>query len=343
MNPRHLIVVLAFSVLPILPMPAQENRPDPAPVEKGIPRSQVVVRYYKLHRDEGVPILLGAASQAFGRVLLIEDKPSPAQNTRNLFQVGNSIGILETPERAEEILKALPALEEACFGTASAESAKIELRHYALKHVNVTSLRDILAGFQRQVPSVAGDGSSGMNIAMLPERNVIILRDTAETHAAFENVLRAVDIPAMEGPSAAFTLTCLVLQATTEAPAGGQALPKELTDNLRRLGPWTQFELLGTAIVRAGADGDGAAAVTMDIGPGLACTLDFDGMKADPGKSIRLGQVRMAIQNFARTPDGPPATPTQIKTATVISRDEYTVIGAAGRTPYLLVLRASAQ
>lgn len=340
---RHLgpilLAALACSWIPT-PLAAQEPAPMPPSPEKPIPRDQLLLQYHPVTSGYpgAVQGLAGAVERAFGRQILTEDG-----RRSNVFTVGSSIAVLETRDRMAEIMKSLPAMEQAFLGGRGQEAVEeFQTTIVPLKHAPVGDVMPLLKVFERSVPGPGGGGDSTGNIRLLESRNAIVVHETAKITARIKDLLAAIDQHQAEPAlPTVYTLDIQVLRVAAEAPKGDAAPAADLADNLRRLGPWKHFEVLGTGLLRIGTN-PGNASLRMDLGAELSAQLSIQGL-APSGKdsgSVSVQRCQLEIQSSPRPGEAPPS-PTMIQTSTQLTAGQYTVIGAAGRMPFLLVIRAT--
>jgi hypothetical protein len=334
-----LIPVFAFTVAAAPSLSGQPGGATERPLDaRPIPRDQLVLRYHRLQGpDTDLPALLTAAEKAFGRRLPTEDGPRD-----NLFTLPGAIAVLETRERADQILNALPEMEAACRPGARSPEVKLESRHFEIKHVKVDRLLGLLSTFQRRVQAMGGEGLVA-NITTFSDRNVLFVRDTAETIDSISALLKVVDVPEAQQRDTRpfpFTLTCQILRASAEPPKAGSEVPRDLLENLRRLLPHQHHELLGTALVRA--PGDGGSEVTMDLTSDLVGVLQLRDLTHDPSTGlVRIESCHLDVRPSNPEAQKPAGSSINIKTPAAITPGETTVVGAAGRATFLLVLRAT--
>jgi hypothetical protein len=211
-----------------------------------------------------------------------------------------------------------------------------------LEYVEAKSTQRVLMAYQRVVPSAAqaDAGPSVPNITVHPGSNSLLVRETKENLIGIRRILAEIDVPASpQASSPAVTVVCHVVRAATAPVEQQNPLPAEFTRNLTQLVGWKHFGVQGTSIVRASAHSKEVTS-TIAVGEGGTATLGLSNLGFDqPSDTLKLGKVHFQM----RTTDPDDRSPVlhSFETSTDVTLGQYTVIGAFGKTPYFLVIRAA--
>lgn len=344
-----LCAILAAALVPAQISEAEARKQERrASSPGGIPtiaRSDLSVHYHTISNPRtDIGDILRAVQSMHGRSFFVDDLPKYGKPLKNLFIVGNSIAVFETKARAMAILDELPALEKAATpparptrgrGGSGSSAEPLVTAHLRPEHIHVSNLHQVLRAYMRNVPPPGDVWNTGQlvpNIVMHDDSNTVIIRDTAETIQLVKETITQIDVPrGRRQPSNPVTFTFHIIRAAT----GKQEhdLPGELTGNLKALVGFEDFQDLGTSVLRARGDSrEVQAELTLDDGHRASLTLK--GVSSE-GKQIGIQNVRFQITGTARSEKH------MIETSTSVTMGEYTVLGAFGKLPYFLVIRAS--
>jgi len=211
----------------------------------------------------------------------------------------------------------------------------LESFEYSPRHAAATSIVNALRPYQRQITLYGerGQPASGIvNINVVPERSVIVVRDTSENVARIREVLERTDVPQPQ-----VVVTCsLVLGYSGERgiPLDGP-LPEELVANLKRLLPFQKYGLLSAGLLRTAVAFDDTMRIYGDAGPGRSFRLSMK-PEAYDGKTGDLTLSSCAFELFSA---GDSPKESGFSTRATIRAGEYTVLGAIGSDPVFVVLR----
>lgn len=350
---RHLTTILCMLALIVAALPAQGGRPGGGrsgrrggTQESPIPtvnRAEMTVQYYKIKnpREVDADDLLRAASSMFGRSFYVDDLPKTGRPLQNIFVVGESIAIFDTRDRVKAVLQALPEMEKAATPPAG-KSEELYTETIQVQHVRVDRLLNALSAYRRNIqtnararPGSRMASNVAPNINYHEESNTLVVRDTAENIAAIKNLVGRMDVPSAARQEVAVTFTCHILRASDKPD--DSRLPRELVQNLQRLVGQDYFQDLGTTVLRARTN-------THEIQARLTledlhqASLQMRNLRRS-GSDIDINSVTFQIQKDPS--QGSPATNYSIETSTSVTIGQYTVLGAFGKRPYFLVIRAS--
>ena len=219
---------------------------------------------------------------------------------------------------ASRYLDAIAALDVA--GDSGASSSRTKAYSLRAKHLTQEQVLRALEPFHGLSLGVVGDGTV---VVRGPERDV----DEAV------NVVVNMDRPQ---PQVRYVVHLLrAAEPDEELEPDAAPLPEALVANLAELVPARAFERLATAAVRAGAlepvvlesTADGRRRLQLELRPGAY----------DPASGA-LTLDRCGVTLTHELMDGKPERQT-FQTSTTLTVGEYTVLGAVGRDPLLLVLQ----
>jgi hypothetical protein len=159
----------------------------------------------------------------------------------------------------------------------------------------------------------------------LEERGLIVLQGAhADVEGALE-LLKRIDVPDRQ-----VLLTCQLIEVG--GAQQGPPLAKELTDNLQKLLPQTQFTQTGMAMLKTSTGGAGSTEISILIegNGGASYRLSFTPVSFDEtSASLTISNCRLVVNGGIEL----------FHTNTVLRGSEYTVLAAMGATPRLLVVR----
>jgi hypothetical protein len=331
-----LSLALAFALAPTLAAQEEEVAGSPEVTQETqtpiLKRSDLVLRYYRTKHLEASRLAL-AAAPIFGRTFFVDDRTNPP--VHNLMPVGKAVAIFDIPNRADSILRQLPAMDEAAASTRAAVEVDPETEVIRIAHISENDASTALAAFTRHIsvpgPGGPAQGQNFRNISIVPGKPpTVIIRDTPENLGRIRALLAAIDTPPPSRPKPVqdVTFTCHVVR--TGESAEGRQLPPDLATNLKQLVGADHFEDLGMALMRARIGG--TVQTEVQLADHLRATLMLNRIKTvDNG--VYIDEIRFEMRGGDAQ--------NSLKTGATIAFDEYTVIGAFGSPAYFLVLRVS--
>jgi len=179
-----------------------------------------------------------------------------------------------------------------------------------------------------------------MNIAMVEDRSLVVVRETGGTLVEIQSLLDRIDVPEPQ-----VMLTFYAIQGTTEEPDGGP-LPEELTKNLERLLPQYRFEALGLAMIQTSAAAGREVSLRIDAGGTDGFEVQFRPVAFDEKTSSLTIERCSVARDVYQTANVGGVMQTQgvrserlFTTNTILRGGEYTVLGATGADPVFVVIR----
>lgn len=280
--------------------------------------SDVGLHYYEPR--QAVYELLDAALRVYGRPIWVTDVGDPRSPVDNIFRLDDKIVVYDTPAYARRVLEGLRQLDGP-VETEAPGGPRYDTVHYTPSHVSLNSALEALGGFRRSIDDDV------QNLQALHERSVVVMRDTPERLAAMTGLLERVDVPQTQA-----ILTCYLLRpADEESRQQGESapVPPALARNLDALTGFADWRLEGRALVRTATVADTPLELRFDE-TGIRYELELHPIAYSPDTgSMTLGRCR-----FTRYETGG-RTERLFSTSTAIRGGEWTVLGAAGDSPYV--------
>lgn len=336
---KHRIALALAALAPLaltVPAVAQELEQDRAredPMQKAYEMPLEVEYYRPKKADAGK--LARLAQQLFGNGFRGAEFVGPLASPATILEFGQSVLIRGYEPQVREVLNQLTRLDaEWQDGPAG---GRLETLQYRVRHVSMDSIAAALDPFER--PIVEGDVQAmqqaramSINVGVLRERGLVIVRDTPERLKTIRGVLEAIDVPATQ-----LLVTAYVIHGNTDAAKEDPRLPAELTRDLKQLVPYSGFELLSIGFLRS--DGVGPMLLEVELQGGADFRLQLRPQAYDPeGGALNLSDCEFQISENTGQ-----ARKRRFSTSALLRQGEYTVLGGLGDTPVLVVLRLAPQ
>jgi len=331
MKIHDISLVAAIMAAVCLPAPAQqqeaERRGDEPPI---VDVSQIVLEYVTV--PEGVDRdTLSTVAKLFRRHVSVRNSDGSVRGPLvNMDEADEGLFVYDTPEYVKGVKD---ALARAVAAFPSPPSHELRTETWSPRFVAAERLMAALDPLRRTVlaeasPGMQRDGRDNVTLQKSPA--LLVMRDTPEHVQLMLDLLERID----QAPPQ-LLLTCWVVRGRGEEE--GTGVPADLADNLRRLLPYRNYQLLTNAVIRtsvlAGEEPSLSGMWSVPRPNGSQDHGEFflklrpGGLDA-PGRRLSLERVEF------ESSDGP-----RFDTSAVIDFDEYTVLGAAGSEPLLVVLQ----
>ncbi|HEX5009353.1 MAG TPA: hypothetical protein VFY71_03045 [Planctomycetota bacterium] len=198
---------------------------------------------------------------------------------------------------------------------------------YVPRFVAVQRLFSVLQPLQRTIATRASahqPWEQHSNVSFQSSPAMIVINDTQDQVARMLELLRRVDNAPPQ-----MLITCWLVRGSFEEQSGARELPSDLVDNLRRLLPYHEYGLVTTALVRTSI----LAGEERSLRGSFGQDSEFQ-LQLQPGAVDESGH-RLAFERIEfKSSEG-----AQFDTSAVVDFNEYTVLGAAGANPLLVVLQ----
>jgi hypothetical protein len=192
------------------------------------------------------------------------------------------------------------------------------VREYQLHHLTLDDARQALLPLVRP-------GQSSDNISFVYSRGCVIVRDTQERVDEIVGLLERLDIRRPQ-----VLLRSYLIRGVEGA--GDSRVPQEVTESLKQLVPYSNFELVSFGMLRS------------DVGSEMGMTDATGGaeyrMRLDPesydaeNRRLHFANCRFDIKRR----EGESHTTREFATSASLNADEYTVLGGVGADADFLVL-----
>jgi hypothetical protein len=227
--------------------------------------------------------------------------------------LGSSIILYDTREEVQRARDLLGRLDAVRVASSARVSVEFRPRFISLETANKAA-------------------ESFARIRILRERGLIVLHDAAEDVDKALALLKRIDVPEKQ-----VLLTCQLIEVGGAQP--GPALPRELAENLQKLLPQSQFTQVGMAMLKTSVGGANQISLSLES-PQQSYRLAFTPVAYDESSaSLTVTGCRL-METEAPAPGREREL---FRTDTILHGGEYTVLGATGATPRLLVLRVRPQ
>lgn len=321
-------LVLALSLGWLLPQPcAQDVTQDPA--QRSLPTlvdaDQLTTTFYTpkhVSRRE----LGNLAMQLHGRRIYVTERGGfDSAPVSNIQELGDSLLIYDDAANSQRVLAWLKLVDRAPQAQdPSASKPSLETRRWSPRHISLSAGLQSLSSFQHTVPVVYESGriQDQPNITMVPERNLIVLRDSPTQLDLMLEQLTAIDQPETQLMITAMVIVGERLPTESSMPAP----PAELTTDLARLVPYEHFRLSSMGMVRSSARAP-TIEMRMDNGDNLQLRPDaYDEAAGDLSSRCEFKSGRAF----------------QFETRTTLRLGEWTVLGVSGGEALFVVVRIEA-
>ena len=236
---------------------------------------------------------------------------------------------------------------EEAFYELEAESPALTSMEYSPRYLSTDDLMDALRPFQHPIDSMTNrTGSVGMNmnISVLGDSGQLIIRDTKVAIAEITDLLASLD-----KPSPQVQLVCYVLRGaksevdftddsgniigtvSNQVPTSLN-IPSEVTDNLSRLVPYSNFELATMGVLRMSTSATPWPNTLRMPGGAESFEMSLKIAAFDEAEGV------LSFSNFGMKKLEDMGPTNLFATATSVQAGEYAIMGAAGADPIFVVL-----
>lgn len=312
----------------------------PAGQSHGMPEvslAEIVLQDYTVqHQDAGQ--LQNLLEDLVGRNFLVKERGG--QSVENIQRLGQSLILYDTKEQVARLLETLKRLDV----PPQSAPAGLQLRtlEYVPRFISLDTSFDALRSFIQSFDP-RRTGSSVPNVSTVKERGMLVLRDTETQVAEMLALLKRIDQPEKQ------VLITVYVIGPVDA-AGGTPLPPELAQNLAKLLPQFRFGMNGIAMLQTSVGGERELSLSLDGGRSGSFQLAFRPVAFDAETSsltvercVLRQDVFQDISSGGDTPARRQFTGVKdvFSTNTVFRGGEYTVLGATGAEPVLVVVRVA--
>jgi hypothetical protein len=298
-----------------------QDDPSSSPAKPKYPMaSQIVAITFQPEHLNANELYLAARGMIGGKVWVTDDETGVVSQRTNLQPVGNTLVVFDLPKAAARAQQLLASLDAAAGASTSDKAARTKLTvEYRPRNVGVETITASLAPFMEWV-----------EVQLVRQGNFVVLSGPGAVVAEMQAFLERVDVPAPQ-----ITLTCYLVVPGE----GGPALPKELTAGLSELTRIPAFKQAAMGMVRSSVQAGTRISVMLDAGNSEQFTLDLIPEALDERNfTLTLSSVGLT----SRVSDTFGNGAVLFQTSTSVESERYTVLGAAGSTPYFVVLRTVA-
>ena len=274
---------------------------------------------------EGTPTgLLGSLMKMYRRDLYVKNRDGSVTGpVHNWDDVGSAFLVYDTQEYVDELKT---AVTRALAAVPRLDSPALRIATYTPRSVDVNRLAEALEPLRRQVfvsgpPNVVRP-EMRHNLSFQSSPSLLSIQDTPDQVDRMLALLAQVDQPPPQ-----FLIQGLVIGTSMKA-AGPTDAPPELVENLKRLLPYQDYQVLGTVLVQASME----PGEEQQLAGRLSNNEPFEIVLQPAAVDLARGRVTMKRLRFDSNGQS-------FETSAVIGLDDYAVIGGAGANPKLVVLR----
>ncbi len=252
-----------------------------------------------------------------GRNFYVEER-GRSNPVSNLAILGDELIVYDTAANTARVLKALGQLDVEASSKSEAES--YETKSLRPQHIGVGD------AYLALTPFLAPLENGRVNVTLVAPQRLLVLRDTPERLAQMTSALNAIDVPEPQ-----VQVTCMLLKVTKSS--ADTNVPEELAKELAVMLPDLRFESAGLAIVRTGIVPDRQVSVSTRTADNVRYELTFTPVAYD-SESGSVSARSCRVDSI-----GPYGGETLLSTDTSFRGGAYTVLGASGAEPVLMVVR----
>lgn len=287
----------------------------------------MVIKSYHPINMESVPFFQLASELYGGDILVGHDWHSKLR-----YAQGRGIIVFEVEGEAQDLLKKLEDLDNT---QSVAPESGLVMMEYMPRFVSPEGLMEGVRSFQANVfDPYRNHQNGGMNIAIMYERGMIVVRDHQERAMEIMQALKHLDQPLPQT-----MLVCQVIQGSNDEPQGDAVrASQEIEQQLKQVLPHKYYTVSGSGMLRTG------------VAAGTKLELFMD--KADSGAQWKY-QLEMQIGSFDTEQGSLSLNACQLsldstagqgsrdlfRTSTTIYSGEYAVLGVTGADPLFLVVQ----
>ena len=197
---------------------------------------------------------------------------------------------------------------------------------YVPRFVDVQRLANLLEPLRRPVMTRTSNGAwqQSPNVTSQSSPAMIVMNDTPEQVERMQDLLARID----QAPPQ-MLITCWLVRGSFDTDLDSASLPPVLLENLQRLLPYKEYGLVTTAMVRTSILAGSERSLSGSFGPDGEFELQLQPGAVD-GTGHRLAFDRIEFKSSEGQ---------RFDTSAVLDFEDYTVLGAAGREPLLVVLQ----
>jgi hypothetical protein len=305
------------------PASAQQASPTFTPDLPVVPADQLVLEYLTVPNGVDTEVL-GALMRLHRRDILVENGDGSLRGPLSNFQSADDSLLLY--DTADYVAKVKDTLAKVTGAVPKPVDVALRTEVYVPRFVEVGRLVRLLDPLQRSVSTRSASGrgwDESRNITFQESPSMIVLNDTPEQVTRMLELLARID----QAPPQVL-VTCWLVRGSFE-DQGLYGLPPELVENLKKLLPYSHYGLVTTAMVRT--------SVMAGMERSLSGTYDAGGdfrLQMRPGAADMAGK-RLAFERIEFTS----SEGHSFDTSAVLGFDDFTVLGAAGSEPLLVVLQ----
>jgi hypothetical protein len=265
------------------------------------------------------------ASELYGKAILVNDD---WHDTLRLTNQG--LLVFDKKGPALDLLERLKELDES---QAPNETIELVATQYQPRHLSAHSLLQGLAPFHTTIntdPNSRNGGSRGrmgsVNISVLDERGILVIRDYKDRVAEILTTLEALDKPAPQ-----VMVVCQILHGVR----GDATKPAadDLQKQLRELLPYQSYHIESNGMLRSSAVSGSTMEIKMDSGKTeYRLKMRVGAYDAETG-ALDLSQCELTLF------DQQMGTQQLFNTSATIFKGEYAVLGVTGAEPLFLVVQ----
>jgi len=318
------LVPMAVVLLALACRGAAQDAPKPPPPELPVIAADELVLEYLTVPDGVDHDVLSSLMRLHRRQFRVENGDGSVRGPLDNCQESDQGFLLY--DTAAYVKGVKDALAKVLGQAPHVQSQALRTEVYMPHFVEVDRLGDLLRPLRRVVTTRSASGrgwDQNENISCQDSPALIVLNDTPEQVARMLDLLARVDQPPPQ-----MLITCWLVVASSDN-LGLHAVPQELADNLKRVLPYGYYGLLTTGLLRTSILAGTERSLSGTYGQGNDFQLLLRPGAVD-GTGHRLAFERIEFQGSEGQ---------HFDTSAVLDFEDYTVLGAAGSEPLLVVLQ----
>ncbi len=327
------MMILTALLAALVAPPVQTASPVQEGLQVGVElgtSEPILLHHYRPRHVDAVE-LRRMAGIFVGRELTLDSAEYGGDNLPNMQLFDRLLIVFETESKASSVLETLRRLDTmAEQESRSLDTSILRVLEYRPRYLSDRTLGTALQPFARNIQLVSPDQrtvTNVRNITTVPERGVMVIRDTEENLEQIRKLLESVDVPEPQ-----VNITCWLVRGS--GAEGENLLPADLVLNMSRLLPYRHFEEHSVSCLRSSVKP--AMPIRMQMcgggaegGPPEVFTLELQPSAYD----AETGALTFNACEFSSQYGS------LFTTSTRVARGEYTVLGVSGQTSLFVVLR----
>ena len=314
-----------FCALPLTQEAAEETKP--VRVQTAVPVDELVMERFT-PRHSSARKLYGVAADLVGAQFFVQGELG-TRSAQNLRLFDETILIYDTARRAQDVVAMLEKLDRIAGEERQMREAEREhearekgggllhAREYRPRFLSLEDLHEALVPYRQRIPDA---------FSFVEESGFVVVTGNKEITDEVISFLESIDVPAPQ-----LLVTCFLVRGTNKPPIN--PAPAELAEGLKRLVGYEHIEVQARSLLRTSV-----TARRLSLRLDVEAQEEHYELEMSPAAYDReRGALTLADCRLLR---GLPGDLTGVfRTQTTVYAGEYTVLGATGVAPQLIVIQ----